>query len=253
MTCTSVVFATSQEESATWFQQLWWAYMPVSYPSPEPQDTTIITTGSQSAQSSQVISTGELNTWFDIPMLTITAIGETSLTSSQETIKTDKPICHFTDEDYTSIYFVDIYRSPFQNEIKTLVKYCIVRGRWDMYQYFNPWHNITNEEFIKILTKSLVMSDWVKKSDRWDSNRSDKYYDKALEIELFSHIPTKRARSYWVTRIQAYNLIIAGLQFTQQQGNIWSYRSYYTDISTNKRYLTRGQASKMIVDIVGLK
>ena len=229
-------------------QSFGWAYLPVDCPVSWDNSLSHANSTTAVSQTSTSFTNQEISSVLtDAYTQSLTNHYPSTLSGTQD------PYCHFSDEKYAYIYFVDIYQSPFKSSINTLIKYCIVRGRGDSYQKFYPGYNITDEEFIKIVTKSLSMSDRVKKSDQGDHQRSDKYYDKALEMKLISKLPDQKIKGYGVTKKQAYILIYEGLKLTNQKWSINRYVSYYNNPMIAKQYLTRGQTADMIVKVLGLK
>lgn len=220
----------------------WWAYLPIACP---------ITGTNKSHTIATIIPEPLDRSQFETILTDAYTQATSEVYQPLEITSSANPYCHFTDEKYAYIYFTDIYQSPFKSAIKTLIKYCIVRGRGNSYQRFYPGYNITDEEFVKILTKSLTLSDRVRQSDQGDPQWSDKYYDKALELKLINKLPDQKVKHYGISWRQAYILWYEGLKLTGKKGMINRYSKYYKDPILSKQYLTRWQTAQMVVDILG--
>jgi hypothetical protein len=90
----------------------------------------------------------------------------TAPTSPTKTTKKPKPLsCVYTDEVYTDVAFEDIQTSLYRSSIQALVDACIIKTSTTT---FNPREEISLGAFLKILTKSALLS-----GGEWDIDKTD--------------------------------------------------------------------------------
>jgi hypothetical protein len=82
-----------------------------------------------------------------------------------QAIKTKDSFCSYTDEEYEKIDFQDLVRSPEKSSIMALRHFCIVKGRGDALDAYEPNTRMSRAEFIKMLVKIYYIGQGVELFD----------------------------------------------------------------------------------------